>query len=359
MTRALLLSGYHATSHARWARGLRDALPEVDWTTLTLPPRHFRWRVRGNAWWWALEEPAVRDDYDVVVATSTVDLAGLIGLVPSLGAAHKIVYFHENQFEYPTRDGEVDMALAVGDVYTALAADTVLFNSNFNRQTLLNGVSWLCAKLPDFTPKSTADVIAARSAVVPVGLDDVWFTPRDAPPDGPLQIVWNHRWEYDKAPERLFAALRTLDVDFEVHVIGQQFRNVPEAFALGRAALGERVATWGFVDDVEDYRRLLRRCDVVVSTALHEFQGLAVLEAVASGCVAAVPDRLAYPEFLPQHCLYESHLDDAQREARKLARHLTELAGRLHELRHAPPIDLDALNWDALAPQWRRVVGST
>ncbi len=354
MSRALLLSGYHATSHARWARGLMATLDQFAWTELTLPPRHFKWRLRGNAWWWALEEPAVRDTFDLVVATSMVDLAALIGLVPSLGAAHKVVFFHENQFAYPTQGAEFDMNLGMSNVYTALAADVVVFNSEFNRRTLLDGVRWMCERLPDFTPRSTADVIAARSHVIPVGLEDEWFPRR--PRSGPLQILWNHRWEYDKAPDRFFDALALLDIDFEVHVVGQQFRQVPDAFETGRALLGPRVATWGFVESVDEYRALLRRCDVVVSTALHEFQGLAVLEAVASGCVAAVPDRLAYPEYLPQHCLYPSHVDDEAREARKLARHLTELSRRLGELRAADPIELQSLRWSQLRDRWLDVI---
>lgn len=356
MKRALLLSGYHASSHARWAQGLRSTLHDIEWTELSLPPRHFKWRLRGNAWWWTLEEPAIRDTYDVIVATSMVDLASLIGLQPHLGLARKVVYFHENQFAYPTQDDEFDMNLGLANVYAALAADVVVFNSEFNQRTLQDGVRWMMSKLPDFVPSRTAEVIAERSHVIPVGLEDHWFEPRDAPPTGPLQIVWNHRWEYDKAPERLFAALKLLDVDFQVHVVGQQFRGVPESFAQGRAALGDRVATWGYVESADDYRALLRRCDVVVSTALHEFQGLAVLEATAAGCIAATPDRLAYREFLPDHDRYASHPEDPAREARKLARHLTALAGRVDELRAMPAPRPDHLRWRAIEAAWRQLI---
>ncbi|MFT7132051.1 MAG: hypothetical protein ACI81O_000759 [Cyclobacteriaceae bacterium] len=43
-----------------------------------------------------------------------------------------------------------------------------------------------------------------------------------------------------------------------------------------------------------DYLALLGRSHVVLSTAIHEFPGVAVLEAVAVGCLPVVPDALAY-----------------------------------------------------------------
>ena len=39
--------------------------------------------------------------------------------------------------------------------------------------------------------------------------------------------------------------------------------------------------------------------DCIVSTAHHEFFGLAVVEAAAAGCLPLLPPRLAYPELFP------------------------------------------------------------
>ncbi len=49
----------------------------------------------------------------------------------------------------------------------------------------------------------------------------------------------------------------------------------------------------------EDYRYWVRRADVVVSTARHEYFGVAVVEALASGAIAVLPDRCSYPEIVP------------------------------------------------------------
>jgi len=50
----LLLSAYDAASHRHWREMLVTGFPEHDWTVLTLPPRHFNWRMRGNALSWAM-----------------------------------------------------------------------------------------------------------------------------------------------------------------------------------------------------------------------------------------------------------------------------------------------------------------
>ena len=48
-----------------------------------------------------------------------------------------------------------------------------------------------------------------------------------------------------------------------------------------------------------EYERLLKDSQFVLSTADQEFQGLAVMEAMALGCIPVVPDQLAYPEYVP------------------------------------------------------------
>ncbi len=139
---------------------------------------------------------------------------------------------------------------------------------------------------------------------------------------GPL-IVWNQRWEYDKAPEVLFRGLRVLHergVAFRLAVAGSG-AVVPSAeFAEARAALADHIVHWGRVAEYADYAALLWAADVVVSTAIHEFFGVAVLEAVYCGCRPVLPRRLSYPELIPaeahEEVLYgEADLVEALRRA--------------------------------------------
>ena len=135
-------------------------------------------------------------------------------------------------------------------------------------------------------------------------------------------LLWNHRWEYDKGPDRLLKFLQALDqrsMPFRLSVVGERFRSYPKAFDRIREQFGHCIEHWGFLESREDYDHLLRQADIVISTALHDFQGLSMLEAMASGCVPLAPDRLAYREYVPELCRYDSHEQDAEREAEAAA----------------------------------------
>lgn len=360
--RILLLSAYDAASHRRWRTGLAGTLDEHDWTVLSLPGRHFRWRIRGNSLYWAHEHAdMLRQPWDAVIATSMVDLSALRGFVPELGAAHTVVYFHENQFAYPESDAQYDdVGPAVVNLYAAACADQLAFNSAYNRDSFLAGADDFLGRMPDFVPEGLVDQLEARSHLLPVPLDADCFGAHQArPSDAPLSIVWNHRWEYDKAPDRFFRALFALaerGLPFDLHVVGQSFRRYPPIFDQARERLAPHIATWGFVEQLEDYRDLLRRADVVVSTSLHEFQGLAMLEGLAMGCRALAPARLAYPEYIPEAWLYESYPADAEREAAVLADRLATLCRSPKRAREAAPVDVSAYRWEAQAPRYRALL---
>jgi glycosyltransferase involved in cell wall biosynthesis len=127
----------------------------------------------------------------------------------------------------------------------------------------------------------------------------------------PPLILWNQRWEYDKDPETFFRALYALadeGVNFRVALAGKSYRESAPEFEAARERLGPRVVHFGHADEAR-YGALLRQADVVVSTALHEFFGVAVVEAIYCGCFPVLPRRLSYPELVPQPyheaCLYE------------------------------------------------------
>lgn len=122
--RILLPSAYDAVSHRQWREGPVAALPEHDWTVLTLAPRRFRWRIRGNSLSWGMAERTVLGrQLDCLLATLMVDLATFKGLVPSLAAAPSLVYFHENQFDYlVSQAAHQGLVPRVVNLYPALAA---------------------------------------------------------------------------------------------------------------------------------------------------------------------------------------------------------------------------------------------
>jgi len=320
VARILYLEPFNAGSHAAFTRALTTGLPH-QWTALTLPGRHWKWRMRGAVPYLAtVHRDTLSAPYDLVIASSYVPLAELRGLAPNLAAMPNLLYFHENQLTYPVQEahsGPRDHHFGFTQLVSALAATRVAFNSQWNRDSFLDAGRELLRRMPDARPDGMMDTIADRSIVLPVPLD---LPPVDAaacvddPNDdraaGPI-VLWNHRWEYDKNPEGFFGALRELDrreVPFRVIVCGERFKQAPAVFDEARGWLGPRLLHFGYAASREAYRALLHRAHLAVSTAHHEFFGIAMLEAAHFGARPVVPDRLSYPELFPAPWRYA---DDA------------------------------------------------
>jgi glycosyltransferase involved in cell wall biosynthesis len=331
-----------------------------------LTPRHFSWRIRGNALYWSIAERSVLEaGYDLLVATSMVDLATLRGLVPALAAIPTVLYFHENQFEYPRgRQRHSPVEAQVTSLYSALAADRILFNSAYNRATFLAGCSALLEQLPDRVPPGVVTLLEDKSDILPVPIEDRagrpplarWPGADVAEGSGPLRLLWVGRLEHDKGGEGLRAILQRLEdrgLDYELAVTGQQFRDAPPVFEAIRRDYGHRIVQFGFIEDVGEYRGLLAAAQVVLSTAWHEFQGLAVLEAVSLGCQPVVPDRLAYAEIYPRACRYASRPEAPDEEARCAVELIADFVQALPAAGMEAP-DVSAFERRKLAPRYER-----
>jgi glycosyltransferase involved in cell wall biosynthesis len=324
----LLLSGYDAASHRYWRELLENQLISFEWTQLSLPDRYFSWRIRGSGLSFAFQyKEILEQDYDALIVTSMVDLAALRGFVPHLSSIPTLVYFHENQFAYPLKENQPDsmanqhdtqnrVSAQLTSIYTVLCADKVLFNSKYNQTTFLKGAQSLLKKLPDGVAKGLLNQVEHESQVLAVPISNNYFDQKSIKDNKVIEILWNHRWEYDKQPEVLFEALSLLKnsgVSFKLHCLGQSFRQVPNCFERAKKDFKDEIETWGY-QSKEKYKAILLQADIVVSTAIHDFQGLSMLEAIASGCYPVAPMRVAYPEYiLSENCyLPEISANEAQ-----------------------------------------------
>lgn len=304
------------------------SFPQHQWQVLSLPARYFSWRIRGNALSWALgHRDILSKPYDLLVATSMVDLATLKGLLPSAALLPSVLYFHENQFAYPVNDSQhKSIEPMMVTLYSALSATRLCFNSQYNQDSFLYGAAELLSKFPDHVPAGIINDIRKKSRVLPVPLEPTCFFdrtsvsidkvasgehhPSDKISHKTIDIVWNHRWEYDKGPDRLLAVIEALPkhLVLRFHILGQSFRKHPPQFERIHEVLRQRawLGRWGFVDDINLYRQILRSADIALSTAIHDFQGLSILEAVAAGAIPVVPNRLAYAELFCDIYTYDS-----------------------------------------------------
>ncbi len=318
-------------------------------------------------------EGAIRDlsppPPDLLVTTDYMNLPELLALTRDLWArpVPAIVYFHENQLTYPSTSADIrDFHFGLVNVHSALAADRVLFNSAFHRESFLAAADDLLDRMPDFRPEGVGERIRRRSEVLglPLDLQEMdailstcqvrrrQFRPDEALSSQPARlnepsrasrplVVWNHRWEADRNPEEFFAAIERLDAmakeglapDFALVVAGQTYQARPAAFDRARERLAGRIERWGYVESRAEYLEILARSKVVVSTSHHEFFGVSVMEAIYMGCAPVLPRRLTYTDIAcgRAECLYDDPLEIPGKVAAWLSRPGSEALVPLRE----------------------------
>lgn len=307
MADVLLVEPWFGGSHRQWAEGLqRHSVHDI--RLLALPDEAWKWRMRGSAITLAEQ---VTERPDVVLASSLLDLPSFLSHA-RLESVPSVLYMHENQLTYPVPEGASrDRGLGFINWSSVVRADRVLFNSSYHRDAFFAAAEQMLKSLPDPTHLGLIDGCLHKSTVIPVGVDLDWIDP--AAKSEPPVIVWNQRWEHDKDPDSLVWALGELarsGVDFRAAICGEApFGQVPESLGSLPDLLGDRLVQFGEADR-GSYEAILNDASVVVSTALHEFFGIAVVEAMAAGARPVLPNRLSYPELLPPvthgEALYET-----------------------------------------------------
>ncbi len=310
----LVIEPYFGGSHKHFLQGLQKHLP-YDFDLLTLPARKWKWRMRLSAPYFAeqVNDLGAAKQYDLILCSTFIDVATFRSLVnEQFQRVPLYTYFHENQFAYPMqKEDERDFHFGLTNLTTVLASDKVAFNSRYNRDTFIEGVDKLLKICPDMKLGNLGGHLRDKAVILNPGIDFSDFPEpyasektRNSPP----VLVWNHRWEHDKDPDYFFQTLYELDkknIDFRLIVLGQSFQRKPDVFAEAQKRLSHKIDHFGYVESRAEYITLLCKADIVVSTALHEFYGISVIEAVRAGCIPVLPNSLSYPELFPAKYLYE------------------------------------------------------
>ncbi|XP_059199324.1 glycosyltransferase-like domain-containing protein 1 isoform X2 [Centropristis striata] len=402
----LLVEAFYGGSHKQLIDLLQQNVHGC--SVYTLPAKKWHWRARTAALYFSHTIPTC-PSYRVLFSSSVLNLCELVALRPDLARLKKVLYFHENQLVYPVRkDQDRDFQYGYNQVLSCLVADVVVFNSVFNMDSFLSSISPFMKKIPDHRPRDLDLLIRPKCVVLnyPVQFPDVSrlmpehklqraAEPRprgqdqrpgpttdqrpggegdlpdrqrpgpttDQRPGGegdlpdrqrPLHIVWPHRWEHDKNPELFFSTLIKLkekQVDFRLSVLGETFTDVPDVFAAARQQLDSNVLHWGFLSRKEDYLQVLCEADVVVSTAKHEFFGVAMLEAVHCGCFPLCPKALVYPEIFPAEYLYST--------PEQLCKRLLAFCRRPDTARrHVVKVDTSSYSWSCLKERFEALLAA-
>jgi len=306
-----LVEPFYTGSHKAWADGYA-AGSRHDITLFTMPGQHWKWRMHGGGITLARKLLHSGLAPDLILATDMMDLTIFISMIRHhIRSVPVVFYFHENQICYPwspaDRDVQQDRDQHYGFINfaSAMAADVVLFNSLFHHRTFFDALPAFLGQFPGFRSHEHIAVLQKKSDVLPLGLDLSRLgrlKPARMRSNRKPLVLWNHRWEYDKNPDDFFKALLMLadeGADFEVAVLGANFKQHPRIFDEAGKRLGRRVIQFGFVDSPAEYARWLWRSDVIPVTARQDFFGISVAEAVYCGCYPVLPARLAYPDLFP------------------------------------------------------------
>jgi glycosyltransferase involved in cell wall biosynthesis len=294
------------------------------------------------------------------------------------------VYFHENQFEYPVREEiERDGQFGWSQVLSALSADFVLWNSNYNLQSFLAGFRKFSMTMPkEQRPNIDAitESIKQKSHVTYFPVDPISITPVPLPDADslarPLHVIWNHRWEWDKGPDALFKVLFKLagiedsatqaqasssttlpdtsqgKPSFFVSVIGESFGEVPAEFQQAQKLLAPYIRHWGYLESKDAYFQALKEADIVISTAQHEFFGVSIIEAIHSNCYPLCPQRLVFPEYLPDQHLYRTD-DQLAKKLRYYVKYPEKLRSN-SDWKSA--INLDLFSWPSFVSKIKTIL---
>uniref|UniRef100_A0A1A7XWP8 tRNA-queuosine alpha-mannosyltransferase n=1 Tax=Iconisemion striatum TaxID=60296 RepID=A0A1A7XWP8_9TELE len=367
----LLLEPFYGGSHKQLIDLLKENI--LSCSVFTLPAKKWHWRARTSALFFSQTVPTC-SSYRVLFSSSVLNLCELVSLRPDLARLKKVLYFHENQLVYPVRRNQdrdfqygynqcvvVSYPVQFPDVSSLLpehkrirrpcsgkrSEDNDIIRQQ-GKQSQDDDIIRHCGGQQLSLSSTLESTCGSKTIVTPVSEVE------SAAQVKPLHIVWPHRWEHDKNPELFFNTLLRLKeklLDFHVSVLGETFTDVPEIFSLARVPLDSNILHWGFLPSKDQYLQVLCDADVVVSTAKHEFFGVAMLEAVHCGCFPLCPKALVYPEIFPEQYLYST--------PEQLCKRLQELCRRPDLARkHVAMVDTSLYSWTSLKTQFKSLLTS-
>ena len=361
MGRGLFVEPFFGGSHRAFAEGL-VAHGGHDLELLTLPGREWRRRMRLGAQVLAGKAAEVEGSFDFLLVSDMLDLAAFLALTrPRFERVPVLLFMHENQLTYPRLRGtKLNSWFGQINYLSALAADRVAFNSEYHRQDFLGALEQLEQEPNNWLTTDGIEAIRGKSTVLPVGVDlgSLGEGMGAARSGGSPLIVWNHRWEFDKAPEAFVRTVSTLaeeGLDFRVALAGEQGDNPSAAMLELPERLGERLVQFGPVAGRDGYARLLWEADVSISSTRHEFFGISTVEAMWCGCLPIAPRRYNYPALVPEslqeRCLYEKEW-----ELLALTREAIR-SGTGEGEREALRASAGRYAWEVVGPVWEAALG--
>ena len=300
----LIIEPYFEGSHKTWTLDFQK-FSAHDIELLTLPGRHWKWRMHGGAITLAQEYNQLEYKPDIILASDMLNLP-LFKSIADIGSIPIAMYFHENQITYPWSPNDRDVSKGRDHHYgfinysSALVSDYNLFNSDFHRHSFINALRNFLSNFPDFKDYDNIEIIKDKSKTLYLGLDlkkfDSYYYKKD---NKKPVILWNHRWEHDKNPNDFIYLISELDkkgLEFECVLLGKNKQTKSGYFDEFINRFSHRILHAGYCKTFEKYASLLWQADICPITSIQDFFGISIAESVYCNTLPILPDRLVYPE---------------------------------------------------------------
>ena len=356
MLKILLIEPYYTGSHKKWANDYRR-LSNHNVKILSLKGQFWKWRMHGGAVTLADKFNKINWIPNLIIATDMLDFTTFLSLTrKKTYNIPAIIYFHENQISYPWSPNDIDVKKNRDSHYgfinysSALSSDHILFNSNYHMNTFMNELNPFLKNFPDHNELDSINIIKRKSKTLHLGLDLKRFDLKKIKKKEKPSILWNHRWEYDKNPELFFSILEKVKNEgykFNLIVIGENFSQSPEIFDRAKKNFKDELIHWGYAKTFELYAELLWRADILPVTSNQEFFGISVMEAIYCGNWPILPNRLTYPELLPE----VNHKENIYQDEKDLYKKIINAIVNIENIRKTKLSSIASkFSWDIMVP---------
>jgi len=321
--RIALIEPYYQGSHKYWADTL-IAYSSHQLDLYSMPGRHWKWRMQGSAYTMANQLNSSSNPYDLILASDFIDLALFKSLINY--NCPIVLYMHENQLVYPVsqldKEKHLDLSYGYLNYKSCLAADQIVFNSEYHRHVFLEACEELLKKMPDAHHIDSIDFIKSKSAVLypGIGFPSKHYV-KQKTKAFPI-ILWNHRWDYDKKPEyfaQLLDYLNEHKVEFRLIITTKPINSDSSAYAHIINSCQDKILHHGHLESKADYWEMISRAHLIPVSPGHDFFGISVLEAVAAGVNPILPRGKVYHEhFGSEGPFYYSTIDEYMEKSKQV-----------------------------------------
>jgi glycosyltransferase involved in cell wall biosynthesis len=303
-----VFESYASGSHGR----IIDLLKRHSRHTITefrLDREHWKWLAVASHHHFAEQVHAAGSlvNPDVLLFSGASNIGSLLTMLPPrYQRIPRVAYFHESQWSYPSMTGDARPYL-IQHLDTLAICDEAWFNSKYHLTDFVN--SSVSSSLDDRLRRLSRTLLdrhAGKMRVVypPVEIDSASISAHSAM--HAQSLLWIARWEHDKRPDRLVDLMRHLALD-GVHTglrilgtAGKPATDIRNMFS----GLPQAISVSGHLQSRKQYELALAEPGLFVSTADHEFFGVAVIESVMAGNLPILPHSLVYPETIPSAWFY-------------------------------------------------------